>query len=143
MRIAFVSADATPVPCSDDETSHDRGQPLAAVARELAAAGHAVDLFTRRSDLWSAPVVALAPNANVVRLPAGPPHFVPPARLGAHMSDFAARLIAACGNVDRYDVVHAVSRLSGIGTLRVRERHGIPLAVSFHGLTARRAGTGS
>jgi hypothetical protein len=121
MRIAFISADSMSLVRGDGTESDDRSRRLAALASALAAAGHAVDVFTRRNDLWSAPIVALAPNANVVQLPAGPPHFLPPAQLLPLMEDFAARLVGACGGGEGYDVVHASCHLSGLAALRLRE----------------------
>ena len=131
MRIAFISADATPLVRGDGTEPDDRGRRLAALASELGAAGHAVDVFTRRNDLWSAPVVALAPNANVVHLPAGPPHFLPAAQLPPLMEDFAARFVGACGSDDGYDIVHASLHLSGLAALRLRERRGVPFVISL------------
>ena len=142
MKIAFVCADATPLARTDAEESDDRGRRLVALARALAAAGHTVDVFTRRNDLWSAPVVALAPNANLVQLPAGPPHFVPAAQVAAHVHDFAARFVGACGSADRCDVVHASFHLSGIAALRLRERHGVPFVISFREHALPRTGSG-
>jgi glycosyltransferase involved in cell wall biosynthesis len=131
MRIAFVSADATPLVRGDGTEPDDHGRRLAALASELAAAGHTVDVFTRRNDLWSAPVIALAPNANVVQLPAGPPHFLPATQLSPLMEDFAARLVGACGSGDGYDVLHASLHLSGLAALRLRERRGVPFVISL------------
>jgi hypothetical protein len=48
----------------------------------------------------------------VVQLPAGPPHFLPPAQLPPLMENFAARLVGACGGGEGYDVVHADCYLS-------------------------------
>jgi hypothetical protein len=48
MRIASISADGTPLARGDGTGSEDRSRRLAALASALAAAGHAVDVFTRR-----------------------------------------------------------------------------------------------
>jgi glycosyltransferase involved in cell wall biosynthesis len=131
MRIAFISADSTSLVRGDGTESDDRSRRLAGLASALASAGHTVDVFTRRNDLWSAPIVALAPNANVVQLPAGPPHFVPAAQLPQLMEDFAARLVGACGGGEGYDVVHASCHLSGLAALRLREHCGVPFVISL------------
>lgn len=128
MRIAFVSVDATLAAPGDGRRADDRGRPLAALARELADAGHVVDVFTRRTDLWSSPVVALAPNAQIVHLPAGPPHFVPQTQVPGLVDDFATRFLGACGP-DDCDIVHAGSLLSGVAALRLRERRGVPFVI--------------
>jgi glycosyltransferase involved in cell wall biosynthesis len=108
----------------------ERDCRLGALACALAAGGHVVDVFTRRNDLWSAPVVALAPNANVVQLAAGPPYFVPPQQLPGLMADFAARFVGACG-VDDYDVVHAADHLAALAALRLRERCNVPFVLGL------------
>jgi len=131
MRIAFVSADATPLDGGHGPAA-ERGRELAALAGALAAAGHTVEVFTRRADLWSAPIVALAPNVNVVQLAAGPPHFVPSTRLPALMDDFAERFVGSCSGGEDYDVLHAVLPLSALAASRLRERTGIPFVVSGH-----------
>jgi D-inositol-3-phosphate glycosyltransferase len=131
MKIAFVNADVSPLPRGEGTDAVDPGRELAALACELAAAGHVVDVFTRRKDLWSEPVVALAPGANVVHLPAGPPHFVPADRLPDLMDDFAARFVGVCGSGDRYDVVHAGCHLSGLAAERLRARRGVPFVISL------------
>jgi glycosyltransferase involved in cell wall biosynthesis len=130
MRIAFVSVDATLAAPGDGRRADDRGRRLAALARELADAGHVVEVFTRRTDLWSSPVVALAPNAQIVNLPAGPPHFVPQAQVPGLVDDFATRFLGACGP-DDCDIVHAGSLLSGVAALRLRERRGVPFVISL------------
>lgn len=131
MKIAFVNADVTPLPRGEETDAVHPGRELAALACALGAAGHAVDVFTRRKDLWSEPVVALAPGVNVIHLPAGPPHFVPAARLPDLMAEFAARFVGACGTGDRYDVVHAGCHLSGLAAERLRVRGGVPFVISF------------
>ena len=55
MRIAFVSADATPLVRGDGTEPDDHGRRLAALASGLAAAGHTIGVFTRRHDPWAAP----------------------------------------------------------------------------------------
>ncbi|MET0680846.1 MAG: glycosyltransferase [Burkholderiales bacterium] len=136
MKIALISADATPVDVHEQQQPPgDRAHYVAHLARELGAAGHLVDVFTRRSDLWALPVVAIAPNVRVISVPAGPPHFVPPEALLAHMDDFAGRIAGGCaGHGPRYDVAHASSVPSGIAALRLKQRCGLPFAATFDGL---------
>ena len=134
MKIALISADATPVDIDERQPPRARARQVAHLARELGAAGHQVDVYTRRSDLWALPVVGIAPNVRVISVPAGPPYFVPPEALLAHMDDFAERIVRGCSGPGRYDVVHASSVHSGIAALRFRQRCGTPFAVALDGL---------
>ncbi|HLB13345.1 MAG TPA: glycosyltransferase, partial [Burkholderiales bacterium] len=72
MKIALISAHASPLASVGGLDSGGLNVSVANLARELGRAGHQVDVFTRRDDLWTAPVVELAPNVSVVHLPAGP-----------------------------------------------------------------------
>ena len=133
MRIAHLSAQASPL-LADDGGSGQSIQ-VASVTRELGCAGHVVDVFTRRDDLWTAPVVELGSNALVVHVRAGPPHAVANEALLPHADDFAARITGVCAAQERrYDVVHAHAFLSGVAAMRLKERFGIPFVMSFHGL---------
>ena len=134
MKIALVSADAAPVDADDHRPADRRVEYVAHLARELAAAGHVVDVFARRDDLWTLPVVELAPNARAVNVPAGPPRPVPADTLLAHMDDFATRFVQACTPSGGYDVVHASGFLSGIAALRLKQRCGTPFIMTFHEL---------
>ena len=134
MKIALISADAMPVDIDERQPARARARQVAHLARELGAAGHQVDVYTRRSDLWALPVVGIGPNVRVISVPAGPPYFVPPEALLAHMDDFAAHIVRGCPGPARYDVVHASSVPSGIAALRFRQRCGTPFAVTFDGL---------
>jgi D-inositol-3-phosphate glycosyltransferase len=138
MKIALVSADAAPADPDERRPEDRRVEYVAQLARELGAAGHVVDVFTRRNDLWSMPVVDLSPNARAVNVPAGPPRFVPADALLAHMDDFATRFVQACAHGGRYDVVHASGFLSGIAALRLKQRCGTPFVVTFHELSQAR-----
>ena len=135
MKIALISALASPLGPVGGPAEGAQGSYVHHLARTLAHAGHQVDVYTRRDDLWSAPVVELAPNASVVHLPAGPPHLLSAAALVPHMSEFASRIAAHCAPANgRYDVVHASYFLSGVAALRLRQRFGIPFVATLHSL---------
>ena len=135
MKIALISAQASPLGPLGGPAEGAQGSYARHLARELACAGHQVDVYTRRDDLWSAPVVELAPNASVVHVPAGPPRAASPAALVPHMSEFASRVAEHCAPASgRYDMVHASFFLSGVAALRLKERFGIPFVATLHSL---------
>jgi glycosyltransferase involved in cell wall biosynthesis len=133
MKIALVSAHASPLGPFGGPAEGAHGVYAHHLACALACAGHQVDVYTRREDLWSAPVVEIAPNASVVHVPAGPPHPVSAAALPTSMSEFASR-VAAHAARGRYDVVHASFFLSGIAALHLKRRFGIPFVATLHSL---------
>jgi D-inositol-3-phosphate glycosyltransferase len=135
VKIALISGDASPIGHDDGPTGDGRAGYVAHVACELGAAGHHVDVFTRRDDLWSLPVAEIGANTYVMNVPAGPPHFLPRQALLPHMDEFATRFVQVCAaHRGRYDIVHASSFLSGIAAMRLKQRCGVPFVTTFHDL---------
>ncbi len=135
MKIALISAHASPLASVSGLHSGGLNVSVANLARELGCAGHQVDVFTRRDDLWTAPVVELAPNVSVVHLPAGPARPVRAEAMLVHMDDFAARAVRYCGaEGGTYDIVHANFFLSGLAAIRLKERYGTPFVIALHDL---------
>jgi len=133
LRIALISEHASPLATLGSIDAGGQNIYVRHVALGLARAGHAVDVFTRRDDPSSPPVVALAPGVRVVHVPAGPPRFVPKERLLGHMGAFARAMRRILG-VGSYDVVHANFFMSGLVGLKLKERLGAPLVTTFHAL---------
>ena len=131
MKIALISANATPV-ASDGGEPEGPARYVANLARGLGAAGHRVDVFTRRSDLWAPATLDIGANARVINVPAGPPRFVPAEALLPCMDDFAARVASACAHGGRYDVAHASAFLSGIAALRLKKHAGVSFVITLH-----------
>lgn len=113
---------------------------LAHVARELAALGVAVDIFTR-ADAQNAPgITELAPGARVVSLDVAPG--VPKEELPGHADEFAEAVLAQ--GFGPYDVVHAHYWISGLAGERLAEAWNAPLLHTMHTLAlAKERGRGS
>ena len=134
LRIALISEHASPLATLGGVDAGGQNIYVAHVARALARAGHHVDVFTRCDDDTLPPVVDVRPGVRVLHIPAGPGRFVPKEQLLAHMGEFtraAQRLFAASVP---YDVVHANFFMSGLVGLRLQERFGVPLVMTFHAL---------
>jgi glycosyltransferase involved in cell wall biosynthesis len=134
LRIALISEHASPLATIGGVDAGGQNIYVAHVARGLARAGHHVDVLTRRDAAALPPVVDVRPGVRVLHIPAGPPQFVPKEALLPHMGAFtraAQRLLAASV---RYDVIHANFFLSGLVGLRLQERFGVPLVMTFHAL---------
>ncbi|MGE5116661.1 MAG: glycosyltransferase family 4 protein [Betaproteobacteria bacterium] len=134
MRIALISEHASPLATLGGVDAGGQNIYVAHVARALARAGHHVDVFTRRDEGALPPVVDVRPGVRVMHIPAGPPRFVPKEQLLPHMGEFthaAQRLFAASVP---YDAIHANFFMSGLVGLRLQERFGVPLVMTFHAL---------
>lgn len=134
MKIALISEHASPLATLGSVDSGGQNVYVAYVARELARAGHRVDVFTRRDNPELPPVVHLVPNVRVIPVPAGPPSFVPKESLLPHMGEFCDNLVACCAEARPYDVVHANFFMSGLAAQRLRHEYGSPFVITFHAL---------
>ena len=113
---------------------------LAHVARELAALGVAVDIFTRADAQTGPGVTELAPGARVVSLDVAPG--ASKTELSAHAGEFAEAVLAQ--GFGPYGVVHAHYWLSGLAGERLAEAWSAPLIHTMHTLAlAKERGNGS
>ena len=158
LRIALISEHASPLALAGGVDAGGQNVYVAHVARGLAAAGHQVDVMTRRDDPTLPATVDLQPGVRVLHLDAGPPRFVPKEELLQHMPAFtaAARHCMARGAPGArydvrpvmhsaapvraalrhapYDVLHANFFMSGWAGLALRQHFGVPLVTTFHAL---------
>ena len=135
LRIALISEHASPAAPSSSGRADEEDIHVAQVARCLAAAGHHVDVLTRR-DAPTQPAVAVLPRGvRVLHLDAGPPCFVPKAALLPHMAAFSDAAHRVFELDAPYDVVHANFFMSGWVGLSLRERFDVPLVTTFHAMS--------
>lgn len=134
MRILMISEHASPLATLGGVDAGGQNIYVAQVARSLAAAGHEVDVLTRRDHPGLPTQVDLVPGARVIHLDAGPPCVVPKERLLGHMPAFEAAARRLMANACPYDVVHANFFMSGQVALGLRRSFGTPVVVTFHAL---------
>jgi D-inositol-3-phosphate glycosyltransferase len=134
LRIALISEHASPVACLGSVDAGGQNIYVAEVARRLAAAGHHVDVLTRRDDPDLPDVLELAPGLRVLHLAAGPARFVPKEQLLPHMPAFIRAAQPWFERGRPYDVMHANFFMSGLAGLRLRECFGVPMVMTFHAL---------
>ena len=134
-KIAIVSEHASPLALAGSVDSGGQNIYVAQTARQFAAAGHQVDVFTRKDNAFLPAVVAWQPNIRVIHVPAGPARYVPKEDLLPYMDDFGTFLQRHFGRQAKaYDVVHANFFMSALASLPAARRYGVPLAVTFHAL---------
>lgn len=140
-RVAMLSVHTCPLDQPGTGDSGGMNVVIRSVARQLAGAGVAVDIFTRRAGEEQA-VVEMDPGVRVVHLRAGPPRPVAKEELPDHLPAFLCSLLRfetdeaarTGGTSPLYDIVHSHYWLSGwIGRL-ARERWSIPFVQTFHTL---------
>jgi len=132
LRIALVSLHTSP---HDDPGSGDVGGMNVAVrhtALALAAAGHEVDVLTRRSTPDAAACVRVADGIRLMRLTAGPPEPLIKGDHEEYIGDFAL----AMNEYGPYDVVHSHHWFSGMAALPYARRRGLPHLQSYHSIAA-------
>jgi D-inositol-3-phosphate glycosyltransferase len=108
---------------------------IRALATELGRRGDTIDIFTRRTNEQTPPIVQLASNVRVIHINAGPQVPVHKNSLIAYIPSFAAQ-IAAFAHMEsrRYDVLHSHYWLSGIAATQLAHRWDIPHVTMFHTL---------
>ena len=134
LRIALISEHASPVATIGGVDAGGQNIYVAHVARGLAAAGHHVDVLTRRDDPSLPAVVDMRPGVRVLHIDAGPQRFVPKEALLAHMPSFIRCAHRLFEHSVAYDVIHANFFMSGLVGLRLRQSFGVPMVMTFHAL---------
>jgi glycosyltransferase involved in cell wall biosynthesis len=134
LRIALISEHASPLVLAGGAEAGGQNVYVAHVARGLAAAGHQVDVLTRRDTPTLPPAVDVQRGMRVVHLDAGPASVVPREGLLPHMPAFTEAARRLLARSQPYDVLHANFFMSGWAGLALRHRFQVPLVTSFHGL---------
>ena len=138
MRIAMVSEHASPLAAVGGVDAGGQNVHVLELGTALAAAGHDVTVWTRRSDEPTPATVVLRPGLTVRTVPAGPPAPVPkdelvpylPALARALRADWAA--LSSSGR--RPDVVHAHFWMSGLAAVSAAAPLDLPVVQTFHAL---------
>jgi len=138
-RIALISDHASPLAAPGSIDCGGQNVYVAHLARELAMAGHLVDVFTRRDAAGQKQQVRWRDNIRVVNVPAGPPHHVPKEQLLPYVQEFARFTTRFAARLARqqqagYDIVHANFFMSGMVAQHLKQALGIPYVITFHAL---------
>ena len=134
-RIALISACASPLALPDSAGCGGQNIYVAQAARELARAGHFVDVFTRRDAPGQREQLGWTDNVRVIHVPAGPAHPIPREELLPHVDAFArwvTRFVRRENSA--YDIVHANFFLSGMVAQELKQALGLPFVITFHAL---------
>src|SRR5690606_31633008 len=134
-RIAFISEHASPLAVIGGVDSGGQNGYVDRVAHHLSMLGCDVDIYTRWDSMEQPRVVHYRSGVRVIHVEAGPRTFIRKERLFDYMDDFVADMLQF---IDReqlqYDVVHAHFWMSGYVARELKQRNGIPYAITFHAL---------
>lgn len=135
LRIALISEHASPLAVTGGVDAGGQNIYVAHVARQLARAGHHVDVFTRRDDALLPEIARMAHGVRVVHVPAGPASAIPKEQMLPFMADFGDWVTDfARRQREPYHVIHANFFMSGLAALRVKAALGTPVVTTFHAL---------
>lgn len=133
LKIALISEHASPLAALGGTDSGGQNVYVAQVARHLGRLGHRVDVFTRRDRPDLPEVLDLDERVRLIAVDAGPPRYVPKEELLPLMPAFTA-VVERRARSDRHDLVHANFFMSGLCAADLKQRLGLPFAVTFHAL---------
>lgn len=134
-RIAIISDHASPLAAPGSVDCGGQNVYVAQLARELARAGHLVDVFTRRDAPEQRQVVHWLENIRVIHVPAGPPRYVPKEQLLPHIDAFSRYVTRfARRQPAAYDIAHANFFMSGMVAQHLKAALGLPFVITFHAL---------
>jgi phosphoheptose isomerase len=132
-RVAFISDHASPLATLGGVDAGGQNVYVAQLARQLAALGDQVDVYTRRDDASLPEVVDWLPGIRVIHVPAGPAAPLPKEEFLPHMGEFRDWMLRHL-RTSRYDLVHAHFFLSGLVAAEIKAALGIPFVITFHAL---------
>ncbi len=134
LHVVLISEHASPLAVAGGVDAGGQNIYVAHVARALAAAGHQVDVLTRRDARALPAAVDMRPGVRVHHLDAGPADFVPKEQLLPHMPAFAEAARRLLRHSEPIDVLHANFFMSGWVGLQLKRQFGAPLVTTFHAL---------
>ncbi|WP_199333514.1 glycosyltransferase [Oculatella sp. FACHB-28] len=134
-RIALISEHATPLGIFGGVDSGGQNVYVGQLAKNLAAIGYDVDVFTRRDNEQLPEVVEWLNGVRVIHVPAGLPTCLPKEDLLPHMSEFTRFMLNWCTHHRlSYDLIHANFWMSALVAADIKRALGIPFIVTFHAL---------
>ncbi len=110
------------------------------LAKQLAALGHVVDIFTRCQDTENPPIVQVADRLRLMHIVAGPQANVPKKSLIQYIPEFVENVALFCKTEQiSYDVMHCHYYMSGIAGIQLQRlwstpERTLPMISTFHTL---------
>ncbi|MBD0266713.1 MAG: glycosyltransferase [Cyanobacteria bacterium Co-bin8] len=144
-RIALISEHASPLGIFGGTDSGGQNVYVGQIAKQLAAIGYSVDVFTRRDRTDIPDVVTWHNGVRIVHVPVGPARPVAKEKLLPYMEAFT-EFVLAFMREERlklngsfkgrhfYDLIHANFWMSALVANQIKQQTGVPFVVTFHAL---------
>jgi glycosyltransferase involved in cell wall biosynthesis len=129
----MVSEHASPLAVLGGVDAGGQNVHVAELSARLAAHGHDVTVYTRRTNRRQRERVADDRGFHVVHVPAGPPAALPKDDLYPHMGEFSQWLLDEWSAAPP-DLAHAHFWMSGLAALLAAKEIGLPVVQTFHAL---------
>jgi D-inositol-3-phosphate glycosyltransferase len=140
LRLLAVSLHTSPLAVPGGADAGGMNVVVLEQARALAAAGHQVDVVTRRSDPEAPAIRQIAPRLRQILLQGGPATPLAKSAMEQAIEPFSADLERLVADAERagepYALIHSHHWFSGIAALPVAQRHHLPHLQSFHSVAA-------
>ena len=134
-RVALISEHASPLSILGGVDSGGQNVYVGQLAKNLAASGYEVDVFTRRDSELLPETTGWVNGVRIIYVPAGPAAFVRKEEMLPLMDGFTAYVLRFCRRQRRpYDLIHANFWMSGLVAAEVKRALGIPFLITFHAL---------
>ncbi len=136
MRIAFLSIHGYVDPVPNPGLTDTGGQVVYVLemAKKLGEENVSVDIFTRRFG-GRKELEPVARNVRIIRIPCGPPRFVPKEKLYLYLEEYARNFLRYIEMVGlKYDIIHSHYWDAGFVALIAREELGVPMFHTSHSL---------
>lgn len=134
-RIALINEHAVPLAPKGGVQADGQNVYVYELSCALSRLGVKVDVFMRWDNRKSSPMVRFAERAKVIRLKAGPRHFVGRENLSPLMPEFVERFLEYCRvKKVKYDLIHSHYYHSGWAGMQAKNIFHIPHVCTFHSL---------
>jgi D-inositol-3-phosphate glycosyltransferase len=140
LRICMVSYHTCPLASEEGKETGGMNVYVLELAKQLAALGHSVDIFTRSQDTENLPIVQVADNLRLMHIVAGPQKGVPKKKLPKFIPEFVENILDFCRVYKaEYDIIHSHYYMSGLASLDLQKKlpfskHKLPIISTFHTL---------
>lgn len=133
--IAFISEHASPLAILGGIDNGGQNVYVAELARELAASGYCVDIYTRKESHLQSEIVEWLPGIRVIHVKAGPESLIEKEYLLGHMQEFTDNMLQFIRRKQlRYSLIHAHFFMSALVASAIRKVLRTPYVVTFHAL---------
>jgi D-inositol-3-phosphate glycosyltransferase len=134
-RIAFISEHASPLAALGGKDAGGQNVYVSELAKQLVAAGYAVDIFTRRESEEVQRCIEWDDGIRIIHVDAGPAKVMPKESLLPYMAAFRDDMLAFMVKENViYTLVHANFFMSALVAMELKAQINIPFVVTFHAL---------